>query len=275
MIKQLDKQSFAIDFSAVKRPGGHWLTSMFARPAAVEVDAFAVGQVLRAVLSYCTNLDVEGRLQVWNDFRLFLSRDDYEALRKRAPTLQGQLGPALEEQVLKLNASYIGTPMLRVHADEANEVEPGQGVLRVDWSAEPPPAAARGEVTVRLDKVSPGPTGALGGIRTERAGSAALRHAQGQVGLAAGVTYRVGRGHPGAGPDHVAIPGASGRINKRQVNIRIDEGTPTSAVVTREAGDSNPVSVNGQPLPAGQSVKVALPAELLLSGELKLELLAC
>lgn len=275
MIKQLDKQSFAIDFSAVRRPGGNWLTGLFARPAAVEVDAFAVGHALRAVLGFCTTLDVEGRLQVWNDYRLFLCRDDYEALRKKAPTLQGQLGPALEEQVLKMNASYIGTPMLRVHEDESREVEPGHGVLHVDWSSEPPPAAAKGEVTVRLDKVAPGPSGALGGIRTERAGSAVLRHPQGQHALAGGVTYRVGRGFPGAGPDHLAIPGASGRINKRQVNVRIDEGAPPTAVVTREAGDSNPVSVNGQPLPAGQSIKVNLPAELLLSGELKLELHAC
>ncbi len=270
MIVKLDSSRYAVDFSQVKRPG-QGVMSMFSKRT-VEVDAYAVGQALRAVLRHCSTLDVEGRLQVWNDFRLFLDRTDYEELRKKAPTLQHQLGPALEDEVLKLKASYLGAPVLRLHVDEGGEVEPGHGVLKVDWNADESgvPSAA-GEVTVRLDK--PGSPGRPAtGAKTERAGSALLKHAQGTFALVSGLHYVVGRSFPNAGPEHIAIPGASGRINKRQVTIDV-EGT--MALISREPGESNPVSVNGQALAVGGSTRVPLPAELLLSNELKLEILPC
>ena len=277
MIKALDDHRYAIDFAAVKRPKAPLLEALFGGPKEVIVDAYAVGQVLRAALRQCKNYDVEGRLQVWNEFRLFLCRREYEALRKMAPALQKQIGPALEDEVLRLKATYIGTPVLKLHVDEANEVEPGQGVLCVDWSADQVAGGATvaGEVTVRLDKVAQAPPTGLGGSKTQRAGSAILRHPQGTVPLAAGVTYIVGRGAPNAGPEHVAIPGASSRISRRQLSLQIDENKPMSATITREPGDSNPVSVNGQTLAPGEGLKVPLPAQLVLSGELTLEVVAC
>ncbi len=275
MIKQLDANRYAIDFSQVKRPNKSILTSMFGGPKTVEVDAFAVAQALRAVLKNCTNLDVEGRLQVWNDFRLFLDRRDYEGLRKKAPTLQHQLGPALEDEVLKLKATYLGTPVLRLHVDEGSEVELGHGVLKVDWNAdEKITASTAGEVTVRLDKVVAGGP-ALAGAKTERAGSAVIKHATGTIPLVAGLRYVLGRSCPSPGPEHIAIPGATGRINKRQVSVQIEAEKPLAAIVTREPGESNPVVVGGQSLAPGQAVKVPLPVELVLSGELKLELYPC
>lgn len=276
MIKQLDASRYAIDFGQVKRPNTNLLKSMFGGPKTVEVDAFAVGQALRAVLKHCSNLDVEGRLQVWNDFRLFLDRRDYEALRRKAPTLQHQLGPALEDEVLKLKATYLGTPVLRLHVDEGGEVEAGHGVLKVDWNADDAiTMSTAGEVTVRLDKVTPGNGPGLAGAKTDRAGSAWLKHATGSIALVGGLRHVLGRTCPSPGPEHVAIPGASGRINKRQVSVEVDGQKPPSAMITREPGESNPVHVNGQSLAPGQSVKVTLPAELVLSNELKLELLPC
>lgn len=276
MIRQLDPNRYAIDFALVKRPYKGILASVFAPPKVVEVDAFAVGQTLRAVLKHCSNLDVEGRLQVWNDFRLFLHRRDYEQLRRKAPTLQHQLGPALEDEVLRLKATYLGTPVLRLHVDEGGEVEMGHGVLKVDWNAdEKITASTAGEVTVRLDKVVAGGTPALGGAKTERAGSAVLKHPTGTIPLVAGLRYVLGRACPSPGPEHIAIPGATGRINKRQVSVEIETEKPHTAIVTRAPGESNPVVVGGQSLVPGQAVKVPLPVELVLSGELKLELLPC
>lgn len=278
MITKLDSSRFAIDFSKVKRPhpsAGRALMGVFSKRV-TEVDAFAVAQALRAVLHHCSNLDVEARLTVWNDFRLFLDRRDYEELRKKAPTLQHQLGPALEDEVMKLKAGYLGAPVLRLHVDEGGEVEPGHGVLKVDWNPDEKgvPSAA-GEVTVRLDKPGgPAPGAPQPGPKTERAGNGLLKHSQGSVPLSVGLHYVLGRSHPGASPEHIAIPGATGRINKRQVGLDL-EASPLAAVVTREPGESNPVSVNGQPLAPGESIRANLPVKLLLSNELKLEILPC
>lgn len=277
MIKALDAHRYAIDFGLVKRPSKGLVNAMMNAMGGVktaDVDGFAVGQALRAVLHHCNNLDVEGRLQVWNDFRLFLDRKDYESLKKKAPRLQHELGPALEDEVLKLKASYLGTPVLRLHVDENGDVEPGHGVLKVDWNAdEKGSPSAAGEVTVRLDKIGLAPTISMSGSKTQRAGGALLKHAGGVHNLEAGLRYVLGR--PGANPDpeQLGLPGASQKINSRQVSVQLD-GTPLIATITREPG-SNPVAVNGQTVPPGQAVKVPLPADLLLSNELRIEIQAC
>ena len=275
MITRLDSSRFAIDFSKVKRPG-MGILSVFSKRA-VEIDAYAVAVALRAVLHQCSNLDVEGRLTVWNDFRLFLDRTSVEELRRKAPALHHQLGPAFEDEVLKLKAGYLGAPFLHLLEDEGGEVEPGHGVFKVDWNPdEKGEPKGAGEVTVRLG-TSGGPTPgapAQPGMKTERTGSAVLKHSQGSVPLSVGLRYVLGRGHPGASPEHIAIPGATGRVNKRQVALDL-EASPLAALVTREPGESNPVSVNGHPLAPGESVRVSLPAKLLLSNELKLEILPC
>ena len=279
MIKPLDDNRYAIDFSAVNRPGLNVMQAIFGAPKAALVDGFAVGQALREVLRDCKDRDVEGRLQVWNDFRLFLNRKDYDSLRRRAPALQHQLAPALEDEVLRLKATYIGTPVLRLHADESGDVEPGHGVLQVDWNANaadgPGAKPVIGEVTVRLDKIGAAKPEGAAGSKTLRAGSALLRHSKGTAQLVAGVTYIVGRGFPNSGPEHLAITGASPRISRRQLSLQVDENKPVTATVTREAGDSNPVSVNGQSLAPGQGLRVQLPAEIVLSGELTLEIIPC
>lgn len=273
MIKQLDPTRYAIDFRQVKRPRAGLFATVFGPRRDVAVDAFAVGEVLRAVLKWCDNLDIDGRLQVWNDFRLFLERRDYEQLRKRAPLLGRQVGPVLEDEVLRLKATYLGTPQLTLLVDEGGEVERGHGVFVVDWN----PAgfvtkSNAGEVTVRLDRVA----GKVKehGAKTTPLGGAHLKHPSGTIALVPGLRHVLGRAHAHAGPEHVAIPGATGRINKRQVSVEL-QGDPTaSASVTREPGDTNPVQVNGKVLAPGEKIEVRLPAELLLSDELKLELLS-
>jgi hypothetical protein len=127
-----------------------------------------------------------------------------------------------------------------------------------------------GEITVRLDKQKAAGAGGVsqgglshGGAGTVPVGAAVLHAPSGDLVLRADVRYVLGRAHPGAGSDHLALPGAGPRINRRQAAVRVDG---EHVEVSREPGDSNPVSVGGTPLAPGQTVREKLPVEIQLSG---------
>lgn len=264
MLKAEAPDRFRVDFSAVKRQAG-W-KGLFA-PKEVVVDAWAIGQAIVAAVARCPFRSAAGVPQAWNEYALFLARADHDRLRPVEATLQKDLGPMLFEELLRLGAVTVGAPTVRLLVDDADEVAVGTGVLRVrhvpDAEAAPPGV---GEITVRLDRPK---TPTRPSDATQRVGGAVLRLATGAaIPMPEGRRVVIGRAHPDAGADHLALPGVSPRINRRQAWLLV-EGE--SAEVGREAGDANPVAVAGRALAPGEKTSEKLPFELTLSGgELKL-----
>ncbi|MES2638191.1 MAG: FhaA domain-containing protein [Myxococcota bacterium] len=267
MLKAETPDRFRADFSKVKRKGD-W-RKVFEPKSVVVVDAWAIGRAVSAAMVTCPFKSATGQPQVWNEYRVFLSRADHDRLRPIEQSLQKDLGPILYEELVRIDAVTVGALTVRLLVDDADEVEPGNGVLHArhvpDAQAAVPGA---GEITVRLDKQKPmGPSLSAGGPGTVPVGAAVLRAPTGDVVLRSGVRHVLGRAHPDAGGDHVAIPGAGPRINRRQAAVRVDND---HVEVTREPADSNPVAVGGAALAPGQTVREKLPVEIVLSGEMKL-----
>jgi hypothetical protein len=258
MLKPETPDRFLVDFAQTKRKG-NW-KRLFEPKAVVVVDAWAIGQAVVSALAVCPFKSATGRPQVWNEYRVFLSRADHDRLRPVEVTLQKDLAPLLYEELVRLEAVTVGALVVRLLVDDADEVEPGRGILHARHIPDTDATAVHaGEITVRLDK----PKATMSNNGTLPVGALILRTPAGELVLRGGRTV-LGRAHPDAGHDHQAIPGANGRINRRQLALKVEGG---GVEVTREP-DGNPVAVNGTPLAAGQSTVVALPAELLLSGEL-------
>lgn len=270
MLKPEAPDRFRVDFAQAKRGVG-W-RSIFA-PKAVVVDAWAIGQAVIAALGRCPFRSAAGVPQVWNEYALFLARVDHDRLRPVEGSLQKDLAPMIFEELVRLGAVTVGAPVVRLLVDDEDVVEPGTGVLRVrhvpDADA---PAPGLGEITVRLDKPKAGSVPPA--TTTQRVGGALLRlPAGGEIVLAPGRRLVLGRAHPEAAADHVALPGAGPRINRRQVAVTV-EGE--SVEVAREPGETNPVAVAGRPLAPGEAARERLPVEIVLSGgEMKLVVRPC
>lgn len=254
--------TWTVDFSRVKRRKGGGLLAAWSRPAAVLVDGWAIGQALASAMEECRYESVSGRPQVWNEYLLFLAAEDHDRLRPLEETLREEVLALLEARMLKLDAVAVGPITVRLLVDDDAAVPAGQGRLRARHNREVPAAAAvPGEITLRDDRGRPSQVGA----DTRRVGGAVLRMGDGVVALPDGARIVLGRADPAGGDDHRALPGATPRINRRHLWVRVTAG---EAEVGR-LDDANPVSVAGQALAPGQSVRVALPAELVLSNEFR------
>ncbi|HND31566.1 MAG TPA: hypothetical protein PLA94_16300, partial [Myxococcota bacterium] len=197
------------------------------------------------------------------------------------------LMPMLYEELVRLNAVTVGALTIRLLVDDTDDVTVGTAIVHVRHSPELEPAVGKGEITVRLDRgAATGPTLAPpGGLPTlipnsmppveytERIGQAvAILRINGQnIPLEPGIRYVAGRGFPDAPSDHLALPGAGAKINRRQVSLRMSE---EMVEIGREPGGSNPVMVAGTPLAPGQVVVTRLPVDILLSGELRLDIVS-
>lgn len=264
MLKPEGPDRYRVDFAQLKRASG-WRTLF--TPKDVVVDAWAIGQAIVAAVGRCPYRSATGAPQVWNEYALFLSRADHDRLRPIEATLRSDLGPILYEELVRMGAVTVGAPTVRLLVDDADEVPPGTGMLRVRHvpDAEVPVPGA-GEITVRLDRPR---VEARPPESTQRVGGAVLRLATGaSVPLPERRRVVLGRSHPGAGDDHLALPGAGPRVNRRQAWVALDGD---HVEIGREGGDANPVAVGGRSLAPGEQTREKLPVEVVLSGgELRL-----
>ena len=262
MLRSESPDRFAVHFSQVKRSSG-W-RALFSKDSVI-VDGLAIGKALIAAIAACPMRSPGGAPQIWNEYRLFLSRSDHDRLRPLEAALQRELMPMIYEELVRQNAVTVGSVVLRLLVDDAEDVESGHAVLQVRYAPDIGSTPVSGEITVRLDKLP----AAASPVPTDRqlSGDVILRTPAGELALSAGVRYTLGRADPDAGPDHLIIPGATSRINRRQLSVTVGGG---HIEVTRDAG-ANPVSVGNQHLAAGQTVRERLPTEIVLSGgELRL-----
>lgn len=266
MIERLGPDRFKVRFAKVKRR-----RSLFGRIGPVVVDEFAVSQAVMAALKACEWKTSRGKPRVWNDYTLFLARADKDRLDPLEASLHRELSEDLYQLLVDLEALTIGDFVVHLRVDEGGDVAEGEGVLWVRHIPSGQAAAPEaGEVTIRLDRLqrfaAPEPTA--------RQGAAVLRGPHGSHPLTEGARHGVGRSHPDADPLHLGVvPPSETKVNRRQAWVRLEGGR---VEVGREAGPSNGVSVNGQPLAAGASVTVPLPAEVTLTnGLVRLNIEAC
>ncbi len=242
----------------------------------VQVDPYLVGRALVRVMRTSTVRAASGRRLLWNEYRVILSRDDFEPLRALTGALDRDLGEALGRELKERDAELVGPLRIHLVVDEADELRAGEAVVRVGFAPkERSWAADAGELTIGLAAWTPGhpvaaPPTQVHGERTvyvTDAAAAALAGCTfawpgGEGPIPAGVTVVLGRPHASAPAHFLALTGASPRVNKQHAWIRL---TAEGATVGRFS-KANPVHVDGKLVPAGSEVSVpALPAEISLS----------
>jgi len=247
----------------------------------VQIDPYLIAQAIAGVMSQCTVRSATGRPIVWNEYRLVLSRRDFDLIRPLQAILERDLKLVLAEEARTRAAELVGELRITVVFDEADELPLSEGVVRVAFVPTERLAAPRfGEMTMRLDSFA-----VAGEIVARAAGSPtdtvmvddstqtthALRWPGGIARLSAGTTIVVGRPHPDAPPRFIALTGAGAKVNKQHFWL----AATSSAVRVGRFAKANPVHVNGRALAGGEEVEVALPAEISLShGDLVLTVLA-
>jgi hypothetical protein len=236
----------------------------------VHIDPFLIAQAIGLVMRECNVRSALGKPIVWNDYRVILARRDFDAIRPLQAPLERDLKTVLAQEARAREAELVGELRVTVVFDEADELSPADGVVRVGFVPTEKLAAPKaGEMTMRLDSwvVSgeiavrpPSPTDTVI-VDDQTAPGHVVYWAGGSASLPLGTTMVLGRPHEESPAHFIALAGAGSKVNKQHVWIA---ATPQSLRIGRFA-KANPVHVNGQPIAAGEDLEVALPAEVSLS----------
>lgn len=243
---------------------------------AVQIDPYLIAQAIAGVMRLCTVRAATGRPIVWNDYRLILSRKDFDLVRPLQAIVERDLKLVLAEEARARQAELVGALAITVVFDEGDELPLSEGVVRVAFVPTAQLAAPRfGEMTMRLDsfavsgEIVAAPTDTV--IVDDTGTTHALRWAGGVAHFSAGAPVVVGRTHPDAPARFIALAGAGSKVNKQHFWIA---AAGTKARIGRFA-KANPVHVNGQSIGGGEETEVALPAEVSLShGDLVITVLS-
>lgn len=240
------------------------------RGQAVQIDPFLIAQAIGQVMRACNVRSATGRPIVWNEYRMILARRDFDRIRPLQVPLERDLKTVLAQAAKLREAELVGELRVTVVFDEADELAPGEGVVRVAFVPTDKLAAPRaGEMTMRLDSWAaageiearaPNPADTVI-VDDLTASSYLLRWPGGEARVVLGATLVVGRPHAEPPVRFIALAGAGAKVNKQHFWIAAG---PTSVRIGRLA-KANPVHVNGQPVGAGEEVEVGLPAEISLS----------
>lgn len=260
---------FRVRFDALARRG----IALLRRPERVRVDPYLIGRALAEVMAACTFRAASGRTLLWNEYRVILSRADFESLGVLSHAVERDLCTVLTREVAKRKADLVGELRVITVADDADELSPGHAVVRPAFvetrrAAHPAP----GQTVLHTDERRAAPIAAptfLVPDTDRRKAGCVLRWPDGTATLAMGATTIVGRAHPGSPAHFVALDGASTKINKQHLTIT---PSPHGATITRPDG-ANPVSVGGRALEPGGATETTLPVKIALSkGDLVLVL---
>jgi FHA domain-containing protein len=239
----------------------------------VQIDPFLIARAIALVMRECTVRSAAGRPITWNQYRMILARRDFDGIRPLQAPLERDLRQVLAEEARARQAELVGELRVTVVFDEADELPPGEGVVRAAFVpterlAEPRP----GELTMRLDgwvvsgeiaARAPGSPADTVLVGDAAAAGCALRWPGGEAPLAAGATIVVGRPHPDPPAHFIALAGAGAKVNK--LHFWIVAAPSGASVRIGRFAKSNPVHVGGQPIAPGEDLEVGLPAEISLS----------
>ncbi len=235
------------------------------------VDPYLIGRAVAEVMRACTVRSALGRPLLWNEYRVILSRADFEPLRALHAALERDLREVLTAELEGRGAELVGELRVTLVVDEADELEPGGAVVRVAFvPTERFAASAAGEMTVQFDTraggahVSPAQGGSTvhvpDGVE-EPAATIMLRWPLGETALPAGIPFIVGRPHPDAPARFVALTGANARISKQHLVVTAGFGR----LRVGRLPSANPVHVDGRLLSAGEEIEGPTPFEIYLS----------
>lgn len=234
------------------------------------IDPYLIGRAIAEVMRACTSRSASGRALLWNEYRVVLSRADFDAIGPLGASLEGDLEAAAALEAETREAELVGEVRVSVVLDESDELTAGEAVVRVAFvPAARPSDAARGLETVREGTAPIVRPPRVAAAREASARGYRLVWPGGEVALAAGRRYVLGRPHPGAPPRFVALEGASARINKLQLELTLG----ASSVTVHRLPAANPVEVAGEAVRAGAELEAKLPVKISLSkGDLVLSL---
>lgn len=284
-IHQRSPGEFHVDFA---RLVGSYKNIFRPRPHG-PVTVQAVGRAVLAILDRSPDRGIDdGHLIAWNEYRIFLSKQDYDRLYELRELLYGELRQALIKRLRQLHAETVGDPIVCIETDRDRQLPPGKGVIRAQYkrNRDLQDAGDDGQITMRVRQEGPGrgPADSIrwGGSptehRTERVaepGLAALRvrWPGGSAIIGAGQKVRLGRPHREAGETgFIGLVGAHDRINRKQLDIH-NRGTSVTVI---RLSDANPVAVDDRSIQPGGRLTISkevLPVRISLSnGALILQL---
>lgn len=240
------------------------------RGEVLQIDPYLIAQAIGLVMRECNVRSALGKPIVWNEYRMILSRRDFDLIRPLQAPLERDLKTVLAQEARAREAELVGELRVTVMFDEADELAQAEGVVRVAFVPTEKLAAPRpGEMTMRLDSWAvageiavrpPAPTDTVI-VEDQTAPGHVVFWVGGSAPLALGTTVVIGRPHPDAPAHFIALTGAGSKVNKQHAWLA---ATPQALRIGRFA-KANPVHVNGQPIAAGEDLEVALPAEVSLS----------
>ncbi|MEN0063636.1 MAG: FhaA domain-containing protein [Myxococcota bacterium] len=272
-VTQRDERSFQVDLTALE--GGFWRRLSQRR---VRVDPYLVAKAIFSVMDFCEHRDVRGKRLMWNDYRVFLSQEDYDGLAPIISRLEQDLASLLQERFNEGGATLMGGLNVDLLVSEGERLPPSTVVVQPSfhaWSdqrdsagsavtvragrkaAQPPPAHATHRVADPND-----PDATL--INEDQDGlGLVVRWGTHSAQVGAGMRVVFGRPHADAAGSFVPLHGATNEINRRQ--LFIEPGPEGSAVIGR-LSSANAVQVNGRLVqPGGQLAVTRLPVEVSLS----------
>ena len=101
------------------------------RGQAVQIDPFLIAQAIGLVVRACRVRSATGRPIVWNDYRMILARLDFDRIRPLQGVLERDLKTVLAQEAKAREAELVGELRVTVVFDEADEISPGEAVVRV------------------------------------------------------------------------------------------------------------------------------------------------
>jgi hypothetical protein len=265
---------FDVDFARTPRRAARWwkFWSLFEEREPL-VDGWAIGQAVRTALGQCRAYTVAGKLQVWNEYRFFLHPADLDLVRPAVPHMIKELGELIRDEIVRLEAHSLGRVEVRLLADGGRTLPQGRAQLACGLRADGEEVQRQdGERTLRFDAHGRGTfEDYKGGERTLPSSAVVLRGSGQVLHLLEGRTVMLGRAADPNPDDHLTVPGATARVSRRHVEVRVEgasvrlTGLPDAATV-----------VDGRALGAEEVVQLTVtqgaPVVLLLANEVRLEL---
>lgn len=264
-ISRRGPERFDVDFS--RAPDRSILDRAFFRRDA-RVDPYRIGLALAAVIGACEVRSASGRYLIWNDYRVFLARAEFDAMHAVLRRSLSGLDVVVRTAIAQRRGEVVGDPMLHVQYDETMDLDPGHGViLTAHRETHVPEGESPHELTIRLgarvereestQRVADTPS-----IASE--GAAKVRWPGGQALIQAGAIARFGRPHPNPPPEFIPLQGAGDSINRLQLIV---DNTGDHLVLIRPP-DANAVHVGRTLLAAGGRMGVErLPVQVTLSND--------
>ena len=269
-VTQRDERSFQVDLSSMG--GGFWRRF---RRRAVRVDPYRLAKAVMAVMDFCQDRDVRGRRLMWNDYRIFLSQQDFDGLAPLAGRIEQDLASLIQEKFHDGDATLVGGLSIELLVSEGERLQAGTVVVQASfhaWTDENKEVAssggAGGAVTVRAGRRAAQPPPKASTRRVADPvmpgnGSLQVRWLDQHATVSNGIRAVLGRPHADASGSFVPLHGAGNEINRRQ--LFIEPGVEGGAVIGRLTA-ANAVQVNGRLVqPGGQIAVPELPVEISLS----------